>query len=175
LSVRFVVWKYMQIVEVNLSDLKPYNRNAKKHPENQVEHIANSLREFGWKQPIVIDKDNVIVCGHGRLLAAKSLGWDTAPCVYADDLTDEQIRAYRIIDNKSQEVSGWDYEKLDAELDKIMDAVDMTQYGFSFEYGEDLDEGEAPRMEIDNSEEIDITNYGNDTFECECPVCGFRF
>ena len=118
----------MQIVDVKLSDLKPYKRNAKTHPAEQVEHIANSLREFGWKQPIVIDKDNVIVCGHGRLLAAKSLGWETAPCVYADDLTEEQIKAFRLADNKTNE-SEWDFDFLNIELDDITD-IDMTAFGF---------------------------------------------
>lgn len=126
----------MQIIDVKLSDLKPYKRNAKTHPEKQVEHIANSLREFGWKQPIVIDKDNVIVCGHGRLLAAKSLGWDTAPCVYADDLTDEQIKAFRLADNKTAE-SDWDFDFLNVELEDITD-IDMSQFGFDIFNSDDF-------------------------------------
>ena len=164
----------MQVEMLGLDSIRPYEKNPRKN-DGAVDQVAASIQDFGFKVPLIIDKDGVIVCGHTRYKAAKKLGLNEVPCLRADNLTDEQIRAYRIIDNKSQEVSGWDYEKLDAELERIMDAVDMTQYGFSFEYGEDLDEGEAPGMEIDNSEEIDITNYGDNTFECECPVCGFRF
>lgn len=164
----------MQVEMLGLDQIRPYEKNPRKN-DGAVDQVAASIKDFGFKVPLIIDKDGVIVCGHTRYKAAKKMGLNEVPCLRADNLTDEQIRAYRIIDNKSQEVSGWNYEKLDAELEKIMDAVDMSQYGFSFEYGEDLDEGEAPGMEIDNSEEIDITNYGNDKFECECPICGFRF
>ena len=147
----------MQIVDVKLSDLKPYKRNAKTHPAEQVEHIANSLREFGWKQPIVIDKDNVIVCGHGRLLAAKSLGWETAPCVYADDLTDEQIRAFRLADNKTAE-SDWDFDFLNIELDDITD-IDMSQFGFDLGDDEEEDPGQEPDSDFDDIDKME-THYG---------------
>ena len=93
----------MDILYVRLSEIKSYERNAKKHPPEQVERIAKSLQEFGWKQPLVIDRNNVIVTGHGRYLAAKSIGEKTVPCIRADDLTDEQIQAYRLIDNKVSE------------------------------------------------------------------------
>ena len=86
----------MNIQQIPINDLKPYPHNAKKHPAEQVEHIANSIREFGFQQPIVVDKDNVVVIGHGRLLAAKKLNMDSVPCVRADDLTDEQIKALRL-------------------------------------------------------------------------------
>lgn len=127
----------MQIQEIELSELKPYEKNAKKHPAEQVEHIANSLREFGWKQPIVIDRDNVIIAGHGRLLAAKSLGWITAPCIYADDLTEDQVKAFRLADNKTAE-SDWDFTLLSDELDDI--ALDMSQFGFADMFNEPDDE-----------------------------------
>lgn len=134
----------MQIQEIELSELKPYEKNAKKHPAEQVEHIANSLREFGWKQPIVIDRDNVIIAGHGRLLAALSLGWITAPCIYADDLTEDQIKAFRLADNKTAE-SDWDFDFLNIELDDITD-IDMAQFGF------DLGIDEEPEPEIAEDE-----------------------
>ena len=127
----------MQIQEIELSELKPYEKNAKKHPPEQVEHIANSLREFGWKQPIVIDTDNVIIAGHGRVLAAKKLGWETAPCIYADDLTEDQIKAFRLADNKTAE-SDWDFALLSDELDDI--ALDMSQFGFADMFNEPEDE-----------------------------------
>ena len=118
----------LKIEYLPVGGLKPYEKNAKKHPAEQVEHIANSIREFGFRQPLVIDKDNVLVIGHGRLLAAKKLGLDTVPCVRADDLTDEQIKALRLADNKTNE-SEWDFDLLGGELDDIFD-IDMDQFGF---------------------------------------------
>lgn len=121
----------MNIQQISINDLKPYPQNAKKHPSEQVEHIANSIREFGFQQPIVVDKDNVVVIGHGRLLAAKKLNMDSVPCVRADDLTDEQIKALRLADNKTNE-SEWDFDLLDMELSDI--EIDMEQFGFDFDF-----------------------------------------
>lgn len=129
----------MKIEYLPVDGLRPYERNAKKHPQEQVEHIANSIREFGFRQPLVIDKDGVLVIGHGRLLAAKKLGMTEVPCVRADDLTDEQIKALRLADNKTNE-SEWDFSLLDAELDEILN-IDMSEFGF------DLD-GDAEPVEI---------------------------
>ena len=119
----------MKISEIDIKQIIPYAKNAKKHPEEQVERIANSIREFGFKQPLVIDKDNVLVIGHGRLAAAKRLGFDKVPCIMADDLTEEQIKALRLADNKTNE-SDWDFDFLDVELDDITD-IDMSQFGFN--------------------------------------------
>lgn len=121
----------IKIEYLTVGSLKPYEKNAKKHPTEQVEHIANSIREFGFRQPLVIDKDNVLVIGHGRLLAAKKLGLDTVPCVRADDLTEEQIKALRLADNKTNE-SEWDFDLLGGELDDIFD-IDMEQFGFDLD------------------------------------------
>ena len=92
--------------------------------------MANSIKEFGFKVPIVIDKNNIIVCGHTRYKAAKKLGLDVVPCVVADDLTDEQIKAYRLADNKVGEDSLWDTDLLNGELDDILN-IDMTDFGFA--------------------------------------------
>lgn len=119
----------MKIIDKSVRDLKPYPQNAKKHPDNQVEFIANSIREFGFRQPLVIDKDGVVVIGHGRLLAAKKLGLETVPCILADDLTDAQIKALRLADNKTNE-SEWDLEPLNIELSELMLDYDMSQFGF---------------------------------------------
>lgn len=140
----------MNIQQISINDLKPYPQNAKKHPAEQVEHIANSIREFGFQQPIVVDKDNVVVIGHGRLLAAKKLNMDSVPCVRADDLTDEQIKALRLADNKTNE-SEWDFDLLDMELSDI--EIDMEQFGF--EIGgekEEKQKGEVPFTEFLNEE-----------------------
>ena len=146
----------MIITDVKIKDLKPYEKNAKKHPDDQVEHIANSLKEFGWRQPVVIDKDNVIIIGHGRVLAAKKLKMKTAPCVYADDLSEEQIRALRLADNKTNE-SSWDFDFLNLELDDITD-IDMSQFGFDL--GDDEEDPEEPEEEeYEEIEKLD-KHYG---------------
>ena len=143
--------KNLKIEYLPVGSLKPYEKNAKKHPADQVEHIANSIREFGFRQPLVIDKDNVLVIGHGRLLAAKKLGLDTVPCVRADDLTEEQIKALRLADNKTNE-SEWDFDLLGGELDDIFD-IDMEQFGFGLE---DDDDETAERKEVDFVETISV-------------------
>lgn len=159
----------MQIVELNIDELKPYKKNAKKHPEAQIEHIANSLREFGWKQPVVIDRDNIIICGHGRVLAAKKLGWDKIPVLYADDLTEDQIKAFRLADNKTAE-SDWDFELLMPELDDI--DLDMSLFGFDFSDGEDEDddadviEDEIPGAVTSVAQEGDIWQLGRHRLIC---------
>lgn len=127
----------MNIVEMNVSELVPYGNNPRKN-DDAVDKVALSISAFGFKVPIVIDRNNIIVTGHTRLKAAKKLGFKTVPCILADDLTDEQIKAFRLADNKVAEFSTWDEEKLLQELDALAD-IDMSLYGFSFP--ED-DEGE---------------------------------
>lgn len=117
----------MEIEYVKINELKPYERNAKMHSAEQVDYIANSIKEFGWQQPVVIDSDNVIVIGHGRVLAAKKLGIEEAPCVRASELTKEQIKALRLADNKTNE-SEWDSALLD--LDMLDLGIDMSMFGF---------------------------------------------
>ena len=138
----------MQIEYVSIDSIKPYERNAKKHPDKQVEHIANSIREFGFQQPIVVDKDGIVVIGHGRLLAAKKLNMDSVPCVRADDLTDEQIKALRLADNKTNE-SEWDFDLLDMELSDI--EIDMEQFGFDL----DIDDEPQEVVEDEVPEEVE--------------------
>ena len=140
----------MQIENVNIGDLIPYENNPRKN-EGAIEYVKNSIREFGFKVPIVIDKDYIIVCGHTRYVAAKQLGLDVVPCVIADDLTDEQISAYRLADNKVAEFSEWDASLLDEELEKLLD-FDMSAFGF-FDDDEDEEEEEqeeevAPEVEF---------------------------
>lgn len=123
----------MNIIYMAPGDITPYGQNAKKHPEEQVEHIANSIKEFGFRQPLVIDKDGVLIIGHGRLLAAKKLGLETVPVVKADDLTEEQVKALRLADNKTNE-SDWDYSLLDSQLEELLD-FNMDRFGFVYEGG----------------------------------------
>ena len=121
--------KELSIIYLPPDDLTPYEHNAKRHPDDQVEHIANSIREFGFRQPIVVDADNVVVIGHGRLLAAKKLGLDAVPVVRADDLTEAQIKALRLADNKTNE-SEWDFSELEAELADLEIDFNMSDFGF---------------------------------------------
>lgn len=118
----------MEIINKRVEDLIPYENNPRKN-DDAVEYVANSIREFGFKVPIVIDKENVIVAGHTRLMAAEELGLTEVPCVVADDLTDEQVKAFRLADNKTAEKAGWDKSKLDIELGNILD-IDMKEFGF---------------------------------------------
>ena len=105
----------MTIIEKSVKDLKAYENNPRNN-DNAVEAVANSIREFGFKVPVIIDGDGVIVAGHTRVRAAEMLGLKTIPCVIADDLTPEQIKAFRIADNKTAELAAWDMEKLEQEL-----------------------------------------------------------
>lgn len=159
----------MQIIEMNVDEIKPYEKNAKKHPPEQVEHIANSIKEFGYQQPLVVDKDNVLVIGHGRLLASKKLGIEKVPVVRADELTEEQIKGLRLVDNKLNE-SEWDFDLLNEELDSILD-LDMGEFGFDLDFEED----EPTTQTIKQGKEINLDEYEDENFECECPKCGFKF
>lgn len=126
------------IVYKNITELKPYKKNAKKHPKEQVEQIANSIKEFGFTQPVLIDKHNSVVAGHGRILGAKKAGLKEVPTVCLDELTEEQIKAYRLADNKLNE-SDWDEVLLQQSLDEIME-LDMSLFGFDL--GEEIEKEE---------------------------------
>lgn len=160
----------MEIKQMSVKDIVPYEKNAKKHPAQQVEHIANSIKEFGFQQPLVVDKNNVLVIGHGRLLAAKKLGMESVPCVCADDLTDEQIKALRLADNKTNE-SEWDFDLLDMELDDILD-IDMSDFGFDLTKDEEepgIVEDEAPEEVETRCKLGDIWQLGRWVY---CKKCG---
>ena len=118
----------MNIQMVEIDKLKPYASNPRKNA-GAVDAVANSIKEFGFKQPIVIDKNYEIVAGHTRLLAAQKLGLAEIPCVIADDLTEQQIYMYRLADNKTHDLSEWDFDLLDAEFEKIFD-FDASDFGF---------------------------------------------
>lgn len=118
----------MQIEYIRVSDLIPYENNPR-HNDASVDKVAESIREFGFKVPIVVDKDNVIVCGHTRWKAAKKLGMDEVPCVRADDLSEEQIKAFRLADNKVGESSTWDEDMLKLEIGDLP-GIDMSRFGF---------------------------------------------
>lgn len=120
--------KELNITYRPIKELKPYKKNAKKHSKEQVEQIANSIKEFGFTQPVIIDKHDCVVAGHGRILGAKKAGLKQVPTVCLDELTEEQIKAYRLVDNKLNE-SEWDYSLLDEEIEQLTD-MDMDLFGF---------------------------------------------
>lgn len=117
----------MEIIYKPVSDLIPYENNPRKN-DDAVDYVANSIKEFGFKVPIIVGSDNVIVTGHTRLKAAIKLGMTEVPVIVADDLTEEQINAFRLADNKVAEMAGWDFGKLDLELEQL--DFDMSQFGF---------------------------------------------
>lgn len=141
----------MKITEMNVKELKPYAKNTKKHDKTQIANVAESIKQYGFVQPIVVDKDNNIVIGHCRYQAAKKLKLETAPCVCVDELTDEQVKALRIVDNKSNE-SPWDMEFLADELAE----VDLSAFDFDFGIeGEEEDEAEEDNFDVDSATPAD--------------------
>lgn len=147
----------MNIINKKLADIKPYEKNPRKNDE-AVKYVAASIDEFGFKVPIVIDKNGIIVAGHTRWKAAKKLGFDEVPCIIADDLSDEQIKAFRLADNKVSEKAEWDFDLLNSELDELFD-FDMTEFGFEEpEEIEEFDDSDLEREdEKDGSVLVQIT------------------
>src|SRR5574344_443284 len=135
----------MEIIIKKISEIKPYEKNPRKN-DAAVEFVMNSIKEFGFKVPIVIDKDGVIVAGHTRYKASKKLKLTEVPCIIADDLTPEQIKAYRLADNRVAEKSEWDIDLLSGELDDILN-IDMAQ--FDFDLSENIDESEVVEDDFD--------------------------
>jgi site-specific DNA-methyltransferase (adenine-specific) len=136
-----------EIISLPVSEVRPYEKNPRKNAE-AVKYVKASIEKFGFKVPIVIDSNRVVVCGHTRLMAAKSLGMAEVPCIMADDLTDEQIKAFRLADNKVGEFAEWDDSLLGAELSDIasMGDIDMGEFGF------DLSEEEETEAEVTEDE-----------------------
>ena len=139
----------MQIIQKKLADIVPYANNTKKHDETQIKNVAESIKKYGWVQPIVIDNDGTIVIGHCRALAAERLGIEEVPCVVVSDLTEEEINALRIVDNKTNE-SPWDFDLLSAELPEI----DLSD--FEFDLGIE-DEGEKTEIVEDETPEVEFS------------------
>ena len=151
----------MKIVNKKIDDIKPYENNPRFN-DDAVQYVANSIKEFGFKVPIVIDKDNTIVAGHTRYKASMLLGLDKVPCIVADDLSEEQVKAFRLADNKVAENSEWDFMLLNEELAGL--DVNMEQFGF-----DDLDisdEDFIPDTEITKEKEPK---------KITCPNCGEEF
>lgn len=119
----------MKIVDIEISKLKDYENNPRNN-KNAVDAVAESINQFGFKVPIICSSDYVIVAGHTRKKAADKLGLKTAPCIIANDLTEEQIKAFRLIENKTNELATWDFDKLEEELAALSE-FNMTDFGFT--------------------------------------------
>lgn len=151
----------MEITYKLLTELKPYANNPRDN-KKAVDVVAKSIKDCGFRVPLVIDVNNVIVCGHTRYEALKKLGYKEVPCIIADDLNDEQIKAYRLADNQVAQFATWDEVKLETEINEL--GIDLGEYGFMI--------GKALNT---NGVEIDLSMFDDDEFNCECPECGFRF
>lgn len=156
----------MDIKNIAVKDLIPYEKNTKKHDDVQINNVAESIKQYGFVQPIVIDKNNVVVIGHCRLLAAKKLKMADVPCVCVEDLTEEQVKALRIVDNKSNE-SPWDFDFLADEL------AEISLDGFDFDFGIDTEEEES-NVNIDDFF-VDAEQKPKEPKKIQCPHCGEWF
>ena len=153
----------MNIESKLLADIVPYAKNAKKHDNRQINNVAESIKQYGFVQPIVIDRDGVIVIGHCRALAAKKLGMQEVPCVCVDDLSPEQVNALRLVDNKSNE-SEWDFDILPDELAEL----DLSAFDFDFDASLDEDDTEIKeREEIALNESVSVVVECSDDEEAE--------
>ena len=160
----------LNIKTIPIDDLKPYAHNPKQHPAEQIDKIVKSITEFGFLVPILIDADNSIIAGHGRHMAARKLGLVEVPTIRVDHLTEAQIRAYRIADNKLTE-SSWDIDMLESELGILQDMdfdIDLT--GF-----DDIEIGELFQDTPDEEPPEEFPEYDeNMETENECPRCGYK-
>lgn len=142
----------MEVKSMSIDDIKPYENNPRNN-DDAVDAVANSINKFGWQQPIVVDIGGVIIAGHTRYKAAQKLGLKTVPVVVAKDLSEEQVKAYRLADNKSGELATWDDELLEDELVGI-DDIDMADFGFDDSDKEINDEADVDSLDLsDNVEE----------------------
>ena len=138
------------IIEMAISDVIPYENNPRKN-EAAVDSVAASIHEFGFKNPIIVDSENVIIAGHTRLKAAEKLGLETVPVIVADDLSEEQVKALRLADNKTAELADWDFSRLEEELAEL-EGFDMSLFGFS-ELEKELESDSAEREEVEIGDE----------------------
>lgn len=168
----------MQLINKKISDLKEYENNPRDNTA-AVDAVANFIKEFGFKVPIVVDGNNIIIAGHTRFKAAISLGLEEVPCIVANDLTPQQVKAFRLADNKVGEIASWDLDKLKLELENI-DGLDMSLFGFE----SDVEPDEVYEDDFDPNEHIpetpfsqigDIYILGNHRLTCGDSAEGRRY
>lgn len=140
----------IKIEILKVSDLRPYERNARKHPTKQIDLLKNSLQEFGFTSPVLIDSEKSVIAGHARLEAAKALGWEKVPTIRLTDLTEEQVKAYRLADNRIAEMGGWDFDLLEAEMDWLKEAdFNLDLIGLGSLGSEELGMDEKEETEVE--------------------------
>jgi hypothetical protein len=161
----------MQIELLNIGSLIPYAFNNVDHPESQIDRIANSIKEFGWTVPILASKDNVVIAGHGRLLAAKKLGLAEVPVIRAEGMTEAQQRAYRILDNKLTRDSEWNFANIEVDFSVMKDeGFDFSAWGLDSLMpvaveGQVFDEDVADGVVLEAKFKISIPVEDSDSFE----------
>ena len=156
----------MKLETWKLADIKPYENNPRKN-DDAVDAVAESIRQCGYRAKIIIDENGVILCGHTRLKALQKLGWTEAVVQVENDLTEEQKRKYRLLDNKTAEIADWDFSRLENELE----GLDFE----GFDFGLDFDV-EPTQAEIkEGVKEYDAEEFADEQFKCTCPKCGFKF
>lgn len=153
----------LKVQYISINNIVPYENNPRNN-QDAIPAVIESIKQFGFRNPMILDKENVIVAGHTRYEAAKALGMTEVPVIYADDLTEQQINAFRLADNKTAEISGWDFEKLEEEMAALSD-FDMSLFGFK-QY-EDLN--------IKDFETDEPKNTDKKLKTVTCPHCGETF
>lgn len=154
----------MKIERIPLGNIKDYENNPRRNA-NAIKKVAESIKQFGFNTPLIIDDNNILVAGHTRLEALKLLGYHTADCVRVSGLTEAQIKSYRIIDNKVSEFSGWDFEKLNQELSSIIDNVDFDFEDFGISVENLIKQADIDNMPVEVQEHlkgVDVNALRND-------------
>ena len=151
----------IKIVYKDINSLKPYKKNAR-YNENAIEKVAESIKMFGFKNPCVIDKNDVIIVGHTRWSGAKLLGMEKVPCIIADDLTPKQVKAFRLVDNRTSEFASWNYDLLQSELETL--DIDLSDFEFSDLTYEDTMSAEELESILDDDTDP-TSEYGKDDEE----------
>ena len=167
----------MNIENISPDSVTLYAKNAKYHPKAQIDQIAESIKRFGFRQPVVVDKDNVVVIGHGRVLAARQLGMKEIPCERVSDLTPAQVKALRLADNRLNE-SKWKDRALKFELLELSPSIDLTGFGFEMPVASAADEEPWAKYTTgygQGATEYSPEEFSDEQFQCQCPACGFRF
>ena len=145
----------LQVEYIPIDDIQLYYNNPRKNSE-AVQYVANSIQQFGFKVPIIVDKDNMIICGHTRYKAARRLRMAKVPCIRAEDLTPEQVKAFRLADNKVAEMSGWDFDRLEMEFNDIDPTeFDLADFGFFPTFTEDVQDEEEEEDDNGGSSQPD--------------------
>ena len=159
----------MKLENLKLSEITPYENNPRKN-DDAVNAVAESIKQCTYITPIVVDEEKVILAGHTRYKALKALGYEEVPCLICEDLTEEQKKKYRYLDNKTGEKATWDLMKLEVELE----GMDLEGFDF-FGMAEDLTVETGAERKATGSTEYDTEVFGDEEFKYECPACGFRF